>query len=139
MNFLYKNVYYIALIQAIAATVFSLYASEVLHLVPCILCWYQRILMYPLIPLLIVGILRKDKGLPLYVLPLSLLGIGIAFYHYLLQQGIVGSSLVPCQTGVSCATKYIVWFGFITIPVLSLAAFSVITLCMLIAKKHTKV
>lgn len=136
MRFLRKNIYYIALVQAIVATVSNLYLSEILHWTPCVLCWYQRILMYPLVSIIAVGIFRKDKGLPLYVLPMSILGALIALYHYLLQRGVIAQSLVPCQAGVSCATKYTLWFGFITIPFLSLTAFIVISSCMLLYRKY---
>ncbi len=107
-----------------------MYFSEIAHLPPCVLCWYQRILMYPLVLIIAVGILRKDKGLPFYVLPLSILGMGVALYQYLLQRGILPNSIAPCTLGVSCTTKYVEYFGFVTIPFLSLMAFGVITACM---------
>ncbi len=80
-----KVLAYFSWFTAAAATAGSLYFSEIAHLPPCVLCWYQRILMYPLVLIIAVGILRKDKSLPFYVLPLSILGGGIAFYQYLLQ------------------------------------------------------
>lgn len=138
MKFLQKNSYYFALIVAIIAISSSLYSSEIAHLVPCVLCWYQRILMYPLVIIIAVGILRKDKGLPLYVLPMSIGGVGIALFHYLLQLGIIPDALGPCQLGVSCTTIYIAWFGFITIPFLSLLAFVTITILMYISWMYTK-
>lgn len=138
MKLAQKSFYYVALVQALIATLASLYLSEILHWTPCVLCWYQRICMYPLIIILSVGILRKDKGLPFYVLPISILGACIAFYHYLLQRGIISASLAPCQAGVSCTVKYTMWFGFITIPFLSLVAFVIITLCMMLAKRYNK-
>ena len=123
-----KSLLYIALIQALIATLGSLYASEAQHLIPCLLCWYQRILMYPLIIILSVGILRRDKHLPFYVLPMSIIGMGIAFYQYLLQRGVIAESLAPCREGISCAnTTGQIWFGFITIPLLSFCAFAIIT------------
>jgi disulfide bond formation protein DsbB len=139
MKLLQKILYYIALVQTIVAILSSLYLSEMLHWTPCVLCWYQRILMYPLVIFISVGILRKDKGLPLYILPMSILGACIAFYHYLLQRGVIGESLAPCQAGVSCKITYTLWFGFITIPFLSLVAFLVITACMYFAKKYHKI
>lgn len=129
-DFIKKYIFYIAWVQALVATLSSLYLSEILHWTPCILCWYQRILMYPLVLIIGVGILRKSKDLPYFVLPMSVLGILVAFYHYLLQWGIIPESAAPCALGVSCTVKYAMWFGFITIPFLSLVAFSVITACM---------
>lgn len=125
-----KNILYLAWTQALAAMLGSLYYSEIKNYTPCSLCWYQRILMYPLVLIIAVGILRKDKSLPYYVLPLSGLGWFIAFYHLLLQKGILPQAIAPCSIGASCLTKYTGYFGFITIPVMSLTAFTVINLCM---------
>lgn len=138
MNWLQKNILYLAWLQALVATLGSLYFSEIKHFTPCVLCWYQRILMYPLVIIIAVGILRKDKGLYQYVLPMSVLGLLIAFYHVLLQKGIIPESIGPCQLGASCVTKYTGYFGFLTIPVMSLIAFSVITICMLIYRQYVK-
>lgn len=134
----FKILAYFSWIQATIATAGSLYFSEILHLPPCSLCWYQRIFMYPLVVIIAVGILRKDKGLPTYVLPLSILGLLFAFYHSLLQWGVVAESLVPCLLGVSCTTKFIEWFGFVTIPFLSFLAFGVITGSMILIWKLKK-
>jgi disulfide bond formation protein DsbB len=133
-----KNIVYIAWIQSLTATMGSLYYSEIRHFTPCILCWYQRILMYPLVLIIAVGILRKDKNLPYFVLPMSILGGIIAFYHILLQKGILPESIAPCTIGASCLTKFTGYFGFITIPVMSFSAFLVITICMLIILKMEK-
>ena len=128
-----KNILYIAWVQALAATLGSLYYSEIKNYSPCSLCWYQRILMYPLVLIIAVGILRKDKEqLPYYVLPLSILGWFISLYHILLQKGILPEAIAPCTIGASCLTKYTGYFGFITIPVMSFAAFTVINICMFI-------
>lgn len=94
--------------------------------------------MYPLIAILTVGIILKDKNLPLYVLPLSIFGMIVAFYQNLLNWGIVPEKIGPCQIGVSCTTKYINLFGFVTIPLLSLTAFILITLVMIIYMKGVK-
>jgi len=129
---------YLALVQAIAATLGSLYYSEIRHFTPCVLCWYQRILMYPLVIIIIVGILRKDKKMYQYVLPMSILGWFIALYHVLLQKGILPEAVAPCEIGASCLTKYAGYFGFITIPVMSLTAFSVIIICMLLIWRNSR-
>lgn len=121
---------YVAWTQAVVATAGSLYFSEVMDLQPCVLCWYQRILMYPLAAVLAVGILRRDRGIAAYVLPLTLLGLAIATYHNLLYYGVLPESAQPCRLGISCTTRQIEWLGFITIPLMSLVAFSVINVCM---------
>lgn len=129
---------YIAFAQASLATLGSLYFSELAGFPPCILCWYQRICMYPIVAILTVGILRKDKKVGMYVLPFSVIGMLIAFYHNLLYYNIIPESIAPCQAGISCTTKFIEWFGFVTIPFLSLAAFAIITVCMIISLKKNK-
>ena len=94
--------------------------------------------MYPLVLIIAVGILKKDKNLPFYVLPLSVTGWLIALYHTLLQRGILPEAIAPCTIAASCTTKHVGYFGFITIPVLSLAAFTLINLLMFIAYKRNK-
>lgn len=94
--------------------------------------------MYPLVLLLAVGIIKKDKNVVFYALPLSIAGFLIALYHNLLYNGILPESIAPCSIGASCLTKFIEWFGFITIPFLSLVAFTVITVILMQYKKYTK-
>ena len=134
---------YFALVVAWTAMIGSLYFSEVNHFEPCRLCWYQRILMYPLTVIIPVGILRRDSGLPAYALPLSILGAAVATYHTLLQKasylpaairGLCTES-AACKAGVPCSSDYINWFGFITIPILALAAFLLITFAMSAARR----
>lgn len=133
-----KLIYYLAWLQALVATLGSLYFSEIAHFTPCKLCWFQRIFMYPLVFLMTVGIIKKDKNLPDYVLSLSITGLVIAIYHNLIYYHVISESLAPCTIDVPCTTKFFSWFGFITIPLLSLTAFTVITACMIIAKKLDK-
>ncbi len=126
---------YLAWVQSILATSGSLYYSEIKHYTPCILCWYQRIFMYPLVLLLAIGILRKDKKIYSYILPMSVIGWFLALYHALLQNGVLPESIAPCILGASCTTKHVGYFGFITIPVMSLTAFSVIIISMYLYKR----
>lgn len=129
---------YGAFAQVLIATVGSLYMSQIVHLPPCILCWYQRICMYPLVVILGIGILRGDKKLYQYVLPLAVTGWLIALYHSLLQWKILPDSIAPCSQGVSCTTVHLHLLGFITIPFLSLVAFSIVILFMLIEWKGSQ-
>jgi disulfide bond formation protein DsbB len=120
---------HVALLAAWAATAGSLYMSEVLHWIPCLLCWYQRILMYPLAVILLVGILRRDRGLHWYVLPLSIGGALVSLYHYLLIMT-DWFPPPPCNTGVPCTVDYINMVGplsFVKVPFLALTAFLIIT------------
>lgn len=121
----------IAWAQSLVAMLGSLFFSEILGYPPCILCWYQRIAMYPLTLIFAIAILRGDKKIWIYALPLALIGAGIALYHNLLYYNILPESIAPCQAGVSCTTKLIELFGFITIPLLSLLAFLLIIACMI--------
>lgn len=126
------NVLYLAWSVALVATVGSLYFQYGMSLQPCVLCWFQRICMYPLLVILTVGILRKDRAVHQYALPLSLVGLAIAVYHNLLYYNIIPESLAPCVQGISCTTRQLEWFGFITIPLMSLTAFILITIYMVI-------
>ncbi len=125
---------YVAWLQAVVATTGSLYFSEVMHLPPCTLCWYQRLMMYPLVFVLLVSLLTQDTRLRAYSLPLSVTGLLIAAYHNLLYYGVIPEGLTQCAAGVSCTARQIEWLGFITIPLLSLTAFTVITLSLLLTK-----
>jgi len=118
----------IALAVAWTATLGSLYFSEVAGFKPCKLCWYQRILMYPLALLLPVGLVRRDRGLSWYVVPLALLGLLVSGYHVLLQKTNWFTDRCAVAGEVPCSSDYIYWLGFITIPVLSLTAFVLILL-----------
>src|SRR6185503_8298121 len=100
-----KIVLYIAFLQALIAMLGSLYFSNVLNFPPCILCWYQRICMYPMVLLLGIGIVRQDKKIYTYVLPLAVIGLVIGVYHNLLYYHILPESIAPCQQGISCTTK----------------------------------
>jgi disulfide bond formation protein DsbB len=117
---------YLAWLVAITATVGSLYFSEVRAFVPCSLCWYQRIFMYPLVLILGLASFRQDKKIIPYVLPLSVVGGLIALWH-VLEENIPSLSIPVCNVGVPCTLKYVNYLGFITIPVMALTAFTLIT------------
>ncbi len=122
---------HIALLAAMIATAGSLFFSEVLRWIPCELCWYQRILMYPLVVILFVGIWRDDRKVYLYALPLALAGIAVSLYHYLMVMLIIPPA--PCAGAVPCAFDYINIPGalsFVKIPFLALVAFSIISVMM---------
>ena len=118
---------YTAFAIALAGMLGSLYFSEVAGLVPCLLCWYQRIALYPLVLIIGVGIIRQDRAYPFYALPLTVIGGLTALYHVMLQAGVIAEQLAPCSAGVSCAAIEVAYLGFITIPVLSLVAFALMS------------
>ena len=104
----------------------SLFFSEIMKLPPCVLCWYQRILMYPLVLILAVGWLLKDRNLYWYAFPLVIGGWLVSIYHNLLYYGVIADSIIPCTEGISCTSRQIEWFGFLTIPLMSHMAFKLI-------------
>ena len=114
----------------------SLFFSEQMKFIPCTFCWYQRILMYPLVILLGIAFYRNDKEIYRYVLPISLIGIILASYHYALQKIPSMSEFSACTSGVPCSGQYINWLGFITIPFLSLIAFIIIFVSMIMLWKR---
>jgi disulfide bond formation protein DsbB len=124
---LMENALHLAWVIALVATLGSLYFSEVLLFVPCTLCWYQRILMYPLVIILGIAAVRKDYMQSMYVLPMSLLGACISFYHYLLEKTDLFQNAGSSCGIVPCDVEYINWLGFITIPFLALIAFIMIS------------
>lgn len=129
---------YLAWIIALISMVGSLFFSEVMNLPPCVLCWYQRIAMYPLVLIIGIGIITRDARMKSYALPLCLIGLAISIYHNLLYYGILPESIAPCTQGISCTSRQIEWLGFITIPLMALAAFVSIALCLLFYKKKEK-
>lgn len=127
---------YIAWLLAAVATAGSLFFSEVMKLPPCVLCWYQRIAMYPLVVILAVSILRRDAAERAYAIPLAVTGFLFAVYHNLLYYKLIPESITPCTSGISCTSRQIEWAGFITIPLMSLVAFAAILTCLLLPTKR---
>ena len=122
---------------ASASVLGALFFSEVMELPPCLLCWYQRICMFPLVLILPAGLFPFDAKIVRYALPLSLVGGAIAFFHLLLVAGIVPESVTPCTQGVPCSETQIAWFGFVTIPLLSVVAFAAISVLLVAAHFRT--
>lgn len=128
-----KNGLLFSWIVSIVATLGSLYFSEIRGFIPCEFCWYQRILMYPLSIILGIATFKKNVGIKIYILPMTIIGACISTIHYLQQKiGIFGDS---CSVGVPCSVQYINWLGFITIPFLALVAFLLITFFLISTKK----
>jgi disulfide bond formation protein DsbB len=124
------------LVVSVSATG-SLFFSYVMEFAPCVLCWYQRIFLFPLVIILAVGLFPVDKSVVKYALPLAIAGWLTAVYHNLLYAGIVPESIQPCSQGVSCTEEYIDLFGFLSIPMLSLLSFSTIITLLFILKVRT--
>lgn len=133
-SFISKNIIVLLFLFVLSAVIGSLYYSEIAGLVPCRLCWYQRILMYPQIVLLAIAYWKNDRSVIDYILGLSIIGLIIGIYHYYIQFG--GLELVaPCVIGGNCTDKPFVSFGYITIPMMSITVFLAIIASSLFAKK----
>src|SRR5512133_1986199 len=117
---------FLAWLIASASTLGALFFSQIMGIAPCVLCWYQRIFMFPLVFILAAGLFPLDAKLVRYALPLVVAGWMIALFHVLLVAGIVPENIRPCAQGIPCKDQVIEWFGLLTIPLFSLIAFSVI-------------
>jgi disulfide bond formation protein DsbB len=126
------NLLFACWLMATASALGSLFFSEVMGFAPCVLCWYQRIALFPLVLILPMGLFPFDAKAAKFALPLTTAGLLTAIYHNLLYAGLVPSSIQPCTQGVSCTEKYIEFFGFISIPLLSLLAMAATTALLII-------
>lgn len=133
-----KIALYAAWFIALAGLLGSLFFSEVLKYPPCLLCWYQRICLYPLVLIFAVGILRQDNKVYTYGLPLSVIGLGISIYHNLLYWKILPEAASPCSLQISCTTKFIEYFGFVTIPLMAMVAFLGLTISMVFLARRSE-
>lgn len=134
-----ENLLLIIWVQAFVATIGSLFYSEVMGYIPCELCWYQRILMYPLVIIYGLALWKKDVKMTLSGLILSGIGMFVSTYHYLLQKvpafHEMGGS---CSGAVPCDAIYVNYFGFITIPFMAGVAFIVIFVTHLLLLKEMR-
>jgi len=119
---------------AMLSTLGSLFFSEIMGLIPCELCWYQRIFMFPLAIILLLGLHPLDTRVMRYALPIAAIGLLFTLYHSLLFYGFVPESMRPCRQGISCADDSMVLFGILPIPLLSLTAF--VAIIILLLKAH---
>ncbi len=117
---------FIAWMVASVSTLGALFLGEVMGYTPCVLCWYQRIFMFPLVLILAVGLFPFDRKVVRYALPLALAGWLLAMFHWAVASGLIPERATPCSQGVPCSVELISWFGFLTLPLLSILAFSVI-------------
>ena len=125
---------WLAFVVAAVATGGSLFFSEIAHFVPCELCWYQRICMYPLSLITLFAALLNDHRIARYLLPFPVIGAGVSTYHLLIENGVVKQTqecLVSAPGG--CATKWINEFGYMTIPTLALTGFALAFAFLLLA------
>lgn len=128
--------FYFAWVISLTAMLGSLYFSQIRHFVPCEMCWYQRILMYPLVIISAFAAFTNQYQYKFLILTFSCIGICFSIYHYMEQKVPGFASIKPCIGGIPCNTQYINYFGFITIPFLAGTAFLLIIISMLCIKKE---
>lgn len=121
-GFFGRQAVFFSFLIAFGSVVGSFFYSEVAGFLPCILCWWQRVLLFPQAVIFLVGLAKKDARSLLYGFWLSFIGLFIGAYNTYLQFG--GTGIGDCSaTGVSCSVRYFLEFGYVTIPTMSLTAF----------------
>ncbi|WP_201715339.1 disulfide oxidoreductase [Rossellomorea arthrocnemi] len=138
MNKKADSLLFLAWASSLIATMGSLYFSEIMKYEPCELCWYQRILMYPMVILLGVAYVRKDFQVALYSTIFSGIGLLISIYHYSIQKVTFLTESAPACGRVPCTGEYINLFGFVTIPFLALTGFTIIFISSVMVLKAIK-
>lgn len=128
---------WLAFLVALTATLGSLYLSEVAHFVPCKLCWYQRIAMYPLVPVLAIAAWKRDVSVVRYVVPLAVIGAAISIYHYQLER-FPNQASVSCSADAPCTVVWIWKFHFVSIPLMALSGFALIVALVLVARSSAR-
>lgn len=127
---------WLAWLVAAGATAGSLYFSEIANYVPCRLCWFQRICMYPLAGILLIAAIRKDHNVRWYALPLLVAGIGISGYHYLIEwKPSLGEG--ACGIGPSCTDVWFRRLGFVTLAFMALCGFVAIVAFLFVAPRNS--
>jgi len=138
MNKKSDSLFFTAWATSLIAMLGSLYFSEIMKYEPCELCWYQRILMYPMVIILGIAYVRKDFKMALYSMILSGIGTLVSLYHYSIQKVSFLSDSAPACGRVPCTGEYINWMGFVTIPFLALTGFIIIFIMSLLVLKTLK-
>ena len=118
-----------------SATLGSLFFSEVMRVPVCVLCWYQRIAMYPLVLILAIGLFPYEPKVVRYAGPLAGVGWLTALFHVLLVAGIIPERVQPCVQGIPCSETHISLFGFLSIPVMSLFTFTLVGVLLFYAHR----
>jgi disulfide bond formation protein DsbB len=123
----------LAFAVALTATLGSLYLSEVAHFPPCRLCWYQRIAVYPLVPLLAVAWWRRDAGVRPYALALVALGLPVSLYHSVLER-VPSLEAGACDPTNPCSIIWVEKLGYLTIPVMAATAQMLVAALLLLVR-----
>lgn len=122
-KFLSQQALFFIVLLTGTGTFLSLFYSEVLHIAPCSLCWYQRIFIYSSFIIGLLGLWKKDNKILDYISVLTALCLLFGVYHYYIQWG--GTALLPCDATAlvsPCSDKSILVFHYITIPLMSVTS-----------------
>jgi len=122
-------------ILATISTLASLFFSEVIKLPVCVLCWYQRIAMYPLVLILPLALFPFDSKITRYAGVLVFFGWLTALFHVLLVADLIPKSAQPCVQDIPCSETHLNLFGFLNMPMMSLLTFSIMGLLLFLVKK----
>lgn len=128
----------LALVVAAVTTLGSLYYSEVVGYIPCDLCWYQRVLMYPLAVVLAVGVIRRDRAVLWYSAPFVVIGAPLALYHWLVERVPSLAEGSSCAVFVPCSVPYFEELGYVTLAFMDLSAFLLIGALLLLGRAHDR-
>lgn len=137
-EFIQKNALYGAFTVSLMAILGSLFFSQIMLLPPCILCWYQRICMYPLVAILGFAIYKKNREMVAPAILLAVVGWIISLYHNLLYFGILPEAVAPCVAGVSCTTEFPGWLTYFPIPAQAFVGFTAVLVGLIIYWKTSK-
>lgn len=113
---------WMAFAVALTATLGSLYFSEIAGLPPCEFCWFQRICMYPLAVVLLIGLVKRDEGAWQYAVALAAIGLLFSLYHYQLE--LFPEQKTFCTSAVPCSARLVNEFGFISLAFMAGAGFT---------------
>ena len=136
-TFVSKNILLIGFLISLAALVSSQVYEHIIGYPPCMLCWYIRVAFYPMVILFGMALVKKDRKILDYALGLTVFGLLVSGFHSLIQ--VVGESPLPCgASGVSCVTRFVYEYGFLSIPLMGFISFAVLFLGILAAKRAAK-
>ena len=136
-DFLRRRGLWIGLALTLGAMAASLYYSEILGILPCGLCWIQRIFLYPQVVLFVLAIWKKDSGIADYIIGLSILGALTGLYQHYIQMG--GENVLPCPavtTVADCAQRFMFEFGYITFPFAVFVLFAFLIILMFFVRSR---
>ena len=134
ISFVSQHALLIGFILSLTSVVASLFYSEIVGFVPCVLCWFQRIFIYPQVILFGYALKKKDRGILPYAFILTIIGSIFALYHNYIYLG--GSPAIPCDANASCTQRLVFEFGFMTIPLMAFTLFFTLGVTYFASKRH---